>query len=125
MNRDILFRGKPNGLNHQEDNIVYGDFVEYVSKHFHDTFIIEKTEILHDKQVSVHPDSVQQYIGIEIDGKKVFEGDELMGLFYGEQDMGIVTYLEDRCCFAVVGDDFVQTFDSLFENDLMKYLKKL
>ena len=86
--REILFRGK------RVDN---GEWV-YGHYHSYDISCAGKTKICCTYHViradNVYPETVGQYTGLkDVNGKKIFEGDIVEGLFYyGQRILGVVVF---------------------------------
>ena len=91
--REILFRGK------RVDN---GEWV-YGYYHSYDISCAGKTKICCTYHViradNVYPETVGQYTGLkDVNGKKIFEGDTVEGLFYyGQRILGVVVFKGGAC----------------------------
>lgn len=71
--RQIKFRGKVLDTSLDAGRIVYGSFVEYAEKFQGSThWIIPLND---DRGYPVEPESVAQFVGFDVDGKEVYDGD--------------------------------------------------
>ena len=94
--REILFRGK-----HSETNEWwYGDLFHTTKRVFIRRPIKED---LNDpptcyEHYSVNPETVGQFTGLtDKNGKKIFEGDIIDAISFGERIRYVVSFSEDRC----------------------------
>ena len=109
--REILFRGK------RVDNgeWVYGDLVHignksYISYYYESalsTFINEMIEydgisiVGVAPFIEVDPITVGQYTGLTANGKKIFEGDILEGIRYGNEERAEVLWIDKAASWGI------------------------
>lgn len=107
MNREILFRGKSPITR----NWVTGDLFQHGEQRF----------IMADnRNTEVIPETVGQYTGKELDGKKIFTGDIVQTCVDYDDNLGypatdvfnsVVIWDEENFCFAFKTDDYIQSFN--------------